>query len=192
MSPKPKCPQILPRCWTGATGPTGSTGPQGAEGSTGPTGAQGIQGPTGPTGASITPVFGALKFTGFDIIGQGTNKDLVFSVANPISGLTVDPNFTFITINSPGIYEITFSTRVSANLDNEFNTVDFTLNLNGNPTDLIINFATQPVGPSERTTISGTTLLTLSSGDNLGIRISNITNGSFNYTFSKLVVIKIS
>ena len=107
----PTLPSIPP--FTFPTGPTGITGPTGATGFTGigitgPTGI-GITGPTGATGLGILPIFGTITSEvgiGFSAV---VNTNINFTIPGPASGTTLNPLNNSITIDTTGVYSVSFS-----------------------------------------------------------------------------------
>jgi BclA C-terminal domain/Collagen triple helix repeat (20 copies) len=119
---------------TGPTGPTGPPGPMGATGPIGPTGLMGATGPTGPTGlmgptgstgpAGPTGPTGATGATGglaavlFDwnngAITIGINFPVPFNQAAFLVGTAISKtNNTTFTVNSTGVYRVTYSVRTA-------------------------------------------------------------------------------
>lgn len=106
-------PFTLPTGPTGITGPTGATGftgigITGPTGGTGPTGI-GITGPTGATGLGILPVFGTITSEvgiGFSAV---VNTNVNFTIPGPASGTTINPLNNSITIDTTGVYSVSFS-----------------------------------------------------------------------------------
>jgi len=119
---------------TGATGPTGATGATGGTGATGadgvqglpgvtgptgdagPTGATGPTGPTGATGAGLSDfgyVYELATIADATVVG---GADFVLSNNGPLSGITHTPGTTTITVATAGIYEVTYSTSITAGI----------------------------------------------------------------------------
>src|SRR6478672_8555914 len=97
----------------GATGPMGATGPTGPTGLMGPTGSTGATGPTGPTGAT-----GGLAAVLFDWnnggITIGINSPIPFNHAEFVVGTAISKtNSTTFTVNSTGVYRVTYSVRTA-------------------------------------------------------------------------------
>ncbi|QWI17771.1 exosporium leader peptide-containing protein [Bacillus wiedmannii] len=175
----PTLPPIPP--FTFPSGPTGMTGPTGATGFTG----IGITGPTGATGLGILPVFGTITSEigiGFSAV---VNTNVNFTVPGPVSGTTLNPVDNSITINTTGVYSISFSIvfaiqAISSSI----------LNLTINDS---IQFAieTRVGGDSGvRATSARTDLLPLNQGDVLRVRIREAT-GDIIYSNASLVVLKV-
>ncbi|MEK4928197.1 exosporium leader peptide-containing protein [Bacillus sp. FSL K6-1338] len=173
----------------GITGPTGVTGPAGI-GITGPTGVTGptgigITGPTGATGLGILPVFGTITSEvgiGFSAV---VNTNVNFTIPGPVSGTTLNPVDNSITIDTTGVYSVSFSIvfviqAISSSI----------LNLTINDS---IQFAIETrVGGASgvRATSARTDLLPLNQGDVLRLRIREAT-GDIIYSNASLVVIKV-
>ncbi|MDM5194502.1 collagen-like exosporium glycoprotein BetA [Bacillus hominis] len=173
----------------GITGPTGVTGPTGI-GITGPTGVTGptgigITGPTGATGFGILPVFGTITSEigiGFSAV---VNTNVNLTIPGPVSGTTLNPVDNSITINTTGVYSISFSIvfaiqAISSSI----------LNLTINDS---IQFAIETRvggGSGLRATSARTDLLPLNQGDVLRVRIREAT-GDIIYSNASLVVLKV-
>ena len=107
----------------GATGPIGPPGPMGATGPTGPTGLMGPTGSTGPTGPTgptgATGATGGLAAVLFDWntggITIGINSPVPFNQAAFLVGTAISKtNNTTFTVNSTGVYRVTYSVRTAA------------------------------------------------------------------------------
>ena len=170
----------------GITGPTGVTGITGI-GITGPTGATGIgiTGPTGVTGLGILPVFGTITSEvgiGFSAV---VNTNVNLTIPGPVSGTTLTPVDNSITIDTTGVYSVSFSIvfviqAISSSI----------LNLTINDS---IQFAIETRvggGSGVRTTSARTDLLPLNQGDVLRVRIREAT-GDIIYSNASLVVSKV-
>ncbi|WP_219375562.1 collagen-like exosporium glycoprotein BetA [Bacillus mycoides] len=200
----PTLPPIPP--FTFPTGPTGITGPTGATdftgiGITGPTGVTGITGigitgttgatgigitgPTGATGLGILPVFGTITSEvgiGFSAV---VNTNVNLTIPGPVSGTTLTPVDNSITIDTTGVYSVSFSIvfviqAISSSI----------LNLTINDS---IQFAIETRaggGSGVRTTSARTDLLPLNQGDVLRVRIREAT-GDIIYSNASLVVSKV-
>jgi len=169
----PTLPPIPP--YTFPTGPTGI-------GITGPTG---VTGPTGATGLGILPIFGAITSEigiGFSVV---VNTNINFTVPGPVSGTTLNPVDNSITINTTGVYSVSFSIvfaiqAISSSI----------LNLTINDS---IQFAIETRvggGSGVRATSARTDLLPLNQGDVLRVRIREAT-GDIIYSNASLVVSKV-
>ncbi|EEM95200.1 collagen-like exosporium glycoprotein BetA [Bacillus thuringiensis] len=178
----PTLPSIPP--FTFPTGPTGITGPTGATGFTG-IGITGPTGVTGPTGLGILPVFGTITSEvgiGFSAV---VNTNVNFTIPGPASGTTLNPLNNSITIDTTGVYSVSFSIvfviqAVSSSI----------LNLTINDS---IQFAIETRvggGSGVRATSARTDLLSLNQGDVLRVRIREAT-GDIIYSNASLVVIKV-
>ncbi|MGF9954753.1 collagen-like exosporium glycoprotein BetA [Bacillus mycoides] len=170
----------------GITGPTGVTGITGI-GITGPTGATGIgiTGPTGATGLGILPVFGTITSEvgiGFSAV---VNTNVNLTIPGPVSGTTLTPVDNSITIDTTGVYSVSFSIvfviqAISSSI----------LNLTINDS---IQFAIETRvggGSGVKTTSARTDLLPLNQGDVLRVRIREAT-GDIIYSNASLVVSKV-
>ncbi|MCU5706909.1 collagen-like exosporium glycoprotein BetA [Bacillus wiedmannii] len=151
---------------------------------TGPTGI-GITGPTGATGLGILPVFGTITSEigiGFSAV---VNTNVIFTIPGPVSGTTLNPVDNSITINTTGVYSVSFSIvfviqAISSSI----------LNLTINDS---IQFAIESRvggGPGVRATSARTDLLSLNQGDVLRVRIREAT-GDIIYSNASLVVSKV-
>ena len=173
----------------GITGPTGATGPTGIgitglTGATGPT-EIGITGPTGATGLGILPVFGTITSEvgiGFAAV---VNTNVNLTIPGPVSGTTLTPVDNSITIDTTGVYSVSFSIvfviqAISSSI----------LNLTIND---FIQFAIETRvggGSGVRATSARTDLLPLNQGDVLRVRIREAI-GDIIYSNASLVVLKV-
>ncbi|SES45934.1 hypothetical protein [Psychrobacillus sp. OK032] len=166
-----------------------------------PPGPQGDPGATGPAGPGITPVYGSLYTTG-NVLATG-NTNVNFDMIGLSSGVTLDindgPTGNSITVISPGIYNISFSTTVR--IVGEFEDgihgeMEFRLSISGTPSLLqVIEFKTFNSGNDivfEAYTLSRTDQLALDQGDVIQILIDPIITGDISYTNSALVVTKVA
>ena len=153
----------------------------------GPQGEQGIQGEQGPTGPGITPVYGSLYSNAVYSAVSGTNVN--FDTLGPSSGVTLNTTDHSITVNSPGVYTISFSTVINANdFEGATNAIDFRLSINGTPIiTKIISLQTLIAFKNEIDTLSRTDQLILNEGDVIQIFIASL-NGNFLYHNAALVV----
>ncbi|MCU5107449.1 exosporium leader peptide-containing protein [Bacillus cereus] len=151
---------------------------------TGPTGI-GITGPTGATGLGILPVFGTITTDvgiGFSVV---VNTNINFTLPGPVSGTTLNPVDNSITIDTTGVYSVSFSIvfviqAISSSI----------LNLTIND---LIQFAIETRvggGSGLRVTSARTDLLSLNQGDVLRVRIRDAT-GDIIYSNASLVVSKV-
>ncbi|MBM0126942.1 BclA C-terminal domain-containing protein [Pimelobacter simplex] len=105
---------------TGATGPTGPTGPQGPQGIQGVTGETGPTGPTGATGApgaGVAPAYGSFANNTAGVVAVvlgGTSIPLPTSGAT--SGVTADGTDTHFTVDTTGVYQVSFQVQTTAAL----------------------------------------------------------------------------
>ena len=117
----------------GPPGPEGRQGPQGPGGPpggpTGAPGAPGAEGPTGPTGAGPVPVYAYIyNQEGQTVLGA---TYLTFDSIGSSSGITFTPPGSDITVDTPGIYQVTLGiTPTSSPSPNDG---AFVLLVNGNP-----------------------------------------------------------
>ncbi|PGX77746.1 exosporium leader peptide, partial [Priestia megaterium] len=150
-------------------------------------------GATGATGVGIIPIYGSLSTQ--QGVGlpptPGTNVD--FGVAGPSNGVTPNTTDDSITVNSSGVYTISFSTEVNATGPNGgFAGVVFRLSINGIPDAARqIEFLTAIASINEADTLSRTDQLTLSQGDVIRVFIV-ATNGTISYANATLVITKIA
>ncbi len=179
---------------TGATGPTGVTGPTGATGltgATGPTGNTGPSGNTGPTGG-VTPIFGSLYADlNLPTIAK-PNTNINFGVTGPFSGVTPSTTDDSITINSTGVYTVSFSILIEAiGLPNDILFIEIILTINGSLFfNSTLNFQTSISNAFEFNTLSRTDQLLLNQGDVLRYFIRK-QDGEMAYGFTSLVVTKV-
>jgi len=122
----------------------------------------------------------------------GTNVD--FNIVGPFSGVTADVTSDSITVNSPGVYTISFSTDVfvSSVTPGDLRFVYFQLSINGNPdTTKQAGYQTVVSNFIEATTLSRTDQLMLNQGDVIQVFITTASAEAF-YSHSALVVTKVA
>ncbi|QSB09683.1 hypothetical protein JTI58_22335 [Lysinibacillus fusiformis] len=142
------------------------------------------------------PVYGSLTTPPSmgSIAVAGTNVD--FEVVGPFSGTTPNIIDDSITVNSSGVYTISFSTELFTNgSPGTPHSIIFCLSINGTP-DFSKEIAFQtnfPIGSTatETDTLSRTDQFTLNQGDVIRVLISS-TSGSMVYFNAALVVTKVA
>ncbi|MGE8036804.1 hypothetical protein [Lysinibacillus sp. NPDC093692] len=153
------------------------------------------QGPTVPQDVPepppvFTPVYGSLyhNLAGVPAV-PGTNVD--FDTVGPSSGVTLDIIDDSITVNSSGIYTITFSTSVNGS-GAVGHTIDFNLSINGIPdsTKRTVYQTQGTGGVTEISMLSRTDQLMLNQGDVIRIIIAAAFSAA--YESSALVVTKVA
>lgn len=144
----------------------------------------------GPEPPLFTPVYGSLyhALAGVPAVA-GTNVD--FDTVGPSSGVTLDIIDDSITVNSSGVYTITFSTLVSSSAPGTVS-IDFNLSINGirDQTKRTVYQIPGSEGFTEINTISRTDQLKLNQGDVIRIFIASSTSAA--YESSALVVTKVA
>ncbi|MEC2705875.1 hypothetical protein P9Z39_08890, partial [Bacillus thuringiensis] len=152
-------------------------------GVTGPTGT------TGETGPGITPIYGSLITNPNENKFAVINTNVDFDFMGPFNGVTPSVIGDSITINSSGVYTITFSTIIDR--------VDPSAGLDGIIFMLTINGMAQPGvqlsynGFNQTETLSRADQLTLNQGDVLRILIF-ATTGNLFYFSASFVVTKVN
>ncbi len=167
---------------TGATGPTGANGVTGPTGATGATGANGIAGPIGPTGP--TGATGATGPTGpeseglaayggkYNTTPQTLNLTLGGTTvvplpeAMPLSDVTYTPANS-ITVAETGIYEINYSSTLSAALGTAV-----TLAVRSNGTIIPSTAISRVLSVGVGSLYSGSTIINLTAGDVIDMALS--------------------
>lgn len=146
----------------------------------------------GPEPPVFTPVYGSLYRTSSTFSLPGTNVD--FDTVGPSSGVTLDIVGNSITVNSTGVYNITFSTIVNAiGVAATLHVVLFSLRINGtDDTTKQAIYQTEIVTISKSSTLSRTDQVMLNEGDVIQIRIVASTVGNMTYDDSALVVTKVA
>lgn len=147
--------------------------------------------PSGPQESSLTPVYGSIIADIGNTAAMGMNVD--FDTVGPFNGTTPNIVDNSITINTQGVYTISFSTELNAFGPVGLNpSVVFRLTINGvqNPISEIIFRTHVSSTTSELDTLSRTDLLTLNPGDVLRVLITNASGNIF-YFNSVLVVTKV-
>jgi len=152
------------------------------------------KGPTvsqnGPEPPVLIPVYGSLSSALFSGIQPVINTNVDFSVIGPFSGTTPNIADDSITVNSQGIYTLSFSTDIAINNPEGLSSsVVFIITKNGIP-----NFTIQLVYAtriSAADTLSRTDQLMLNQGDVIRVFIGNA-NGDVTYSNATLVVTKVA
>jgi len=138
----------------------------------------------------ITPVYGSLySNAGYSAV-SGTN--VIFDTLGPSSGITLNTTDDSITVNSAGVYTISFSIVINASEDEgKTNAIDFRLSLNGTPiTTSTLSHQTLIAFKNEIDTLSRIDQFMLNQGEVIRVFISSIT-GNFLYNNAALVVTKV-
>ena len=153
--------------------------------------------PSGPPGdpgsgitPGITPVYGSLySNAGYSAV-SGTN--VIFDTLGPSSGITLNTTDDSITVNSAGVYTISFSTVINASeIEGATNAIDFRLSINGTPIiTYILSHQTLIAFKNEIDTLSRTDQFMLNQGDVIRVFIGSI-SGNFLYHNAALVVTKV-
>ncbi|MEQ6855346.1 hypothetical protein AAHH17_12770 [Lysinibacillus capsici] len=146
----------------------------------------------GPEPPVFSPVYGSLYRTSSTLSSPGTNVD--FDTVGPSSGVTLDIVGNSITVNSTGVYTITFSTIVNAiGVAATLHVVLFGLRINGiDDTTKQAIYQTEILTIPKSSTISRTDQVMLNEGDVIQIRIVASTVGNITYDDSALVVTKVA
>ena len=151
-------------------------------------------GPPGDPGSGITPViipvYGSLySNAGYSAV-SGTN--VIFDTLGPSSGITLNTTDDSITVNSAGVYTISFSIVINASeIEGATNAIDFRLSINGTPiTTSILSHQTLIAFKNEIDTLSRIDQFMLNQGDVIRVFISSI-SGNFLYHNAALVVTKV-
>ncbi|MGE7926886.1 hypothetical protein [Lysinibacillus xylanilyticus] len=137
----------------------------------------------------FTPVYGSLYGT-FGVAVTDENVD--FDTVGPSSGVTLNTVDDSITVNSSGVYTVTFSTEVfSTDVNLQVCTVIFRLSINGTPNVFKeIHFQTNLSTFIDFNTLSRTDQIMLNQGD--VIRVSVIFANNTTYINPALVVTKVA
>lgn len=156
-------------------GPTGAMGPPGPQGIAGPTGPQG---PTGPAGIEVTSVYGGIYNSSTQLLFFTAVNDYVqiqLRNALPSEGVTTDINT--LTIIETGNYEINYNVLL-----NTSQAVDVGIAVRQNGIVIPTSRGSQTMAIDSTTTISydgrlsGSTIVTLQSGDVLDLAIQVLNN----------------
>lgn len=137
----------------------------------------------------FTPVYGSL-YGAAGVVGvDGTNVD--FTTVGHSSGVTLNTVDDSITVNSSGVYTISFSTNVAATDFNQFCNVIFNLSINGTP-DITkgIEYRSGTSNARAVNILSRTDQIMLNQGD--VIRVSVIFAFNISYSNPALVVTKVA
>lgn len=137
----------------------------------------------------VIPVYGSLYGTGGAAV-SGTNVD--FDAVGPSSGVTLNIVDDSITVNSSGVYTITFSTEVNTGTEGSFSNVTFRFTINGTPiipSQISFQTAISPINVVD--TLSRTIQLMLNQGDVIRVFIFSATS-DLSYAKPALVVTKVA
>lgn len=135
----------------------------------------------------FTPVYGSLYTNETIIAESGTN--VVFDEKGPSSGVTLDLVNNSITVDSPGVYNIIFTTMVLL-VSGVSREIVLALSINGNPIGRNVGMHNHFTG-DEYNTLSRTDQITLNQGDVIRYFIS-LVNGDVRYYSAALVVTKVT
>ncbi|WP_336785259.1 hypothetical protein [Paenibacillus sp. MMO-177] len=179
---------------SGQTGQTGQTGLTGLTGLTGPAGPQGIQGPAGPPGppgAGYSPVYGSLYANSSHAAPAGTF--LTFDTLGLSSGTSLSLSDNSITVNSAGVYAISFSSILS-NGSSEGGNILIRYSINGDTALTVgqLQYRVPDLGTSHAFTLSSNILLLLNTDDTIQMYIVSNTSGEVRNSSSSLTVTKIN
>jgi len=149
-----------------------------------------FQGPQGEPGTTFTPVYGSL-YANSQMLAESTTN-VSFDTVGPSSRITLNITDDSITVNSPGVYTITFSTvlLISGDQPDPPRIISFVLSINGTPDfNKHIEFHNY-FNQGEINTLSRTDQLLLNQGDVIRYFIPFTTSNNF-YT-AALVVTKVA
>ncbi|KFM99393.1 exosporium leader peptide-containing protein [Bacillus clarus] len=160
---------------------------------TGPTGT-GSTGPTGPTGSGVSPIFGSLYSDPTSPTLATANTNVDFGVTGPFNGVIPSIVDDSITIDSSGVYTISYTLTMNINTPGFGTTASIfvILTINGSNTQSFILYETElsPTGVGVATTLSRTDQLLLNQGNILRCFITTV-SGEIFITSSSLVVTKV-
>ena len=149
-----------------------------------------------PAPPVATGVYGSLTTTPFLSFFAITGANVDFNVVGPFSGTTPNIVDDSITVNSDGVYTISFATAIILfSPENEDVIVEFAITINGifNPILLLSKQIEITSLNSEIDTLSRTALLTLNQGDVVRVLIVNSTGEEkVSYFSAELVVTKVA
>ena len=151
---------------TGPTGPTGATGANGAVGATGPTGPTGPKGATGPCKKDFEAYGGKYNTAPKTLnLTLGGTTIIPLPEAMPLSNVTYNANS--ITVSTAGVYEINYSSALSAALG-----TTVTLAVRRNGTNIPSTAISRPLSAGVGSLYSGSTIVNLSAGDVIDMALS--------------------
>lgn len=153
----------------GVTGPTGATGPAGAAGPTGATGGTGPTGATGPTG-EVVLAYGSLRGASVEVPGS-TFTPVPFSVAGPLSNVTVSLSGNGLVVGQSGVFQITISINAEATVspDPDQPYLQAIITVDGIP---VFGDTTTFFKIANRSSSSFIVQASLTAGDEVGVSIS--------------------
>ncbi|MGR6897577.1 hypothetical protein [Rummeliibacillus sp. BSL5] len=147
--------------------------------------------PTQEEPVLFTPAFGSI----YNVAGGNptTNPNVDFDTVGPSSGTTPSTVDDSITVNSQGVYTVTFTIQLRASSAGTSSNIIFQLTINGTPLPTKqIEFQTFVAGASnEVDVISRTDQIALNQGDVIRVAIVSST-GAITYDNAELVVTKVA
>lgn len=146
--------------------------------------------PTQEETVQFTPAFGSI----YNVAGGDptTNPNVDFDTVGPSSGTTPSTVDDSITVNSQGVYTVTFTIQLNAALAGTLNNIIFQLTINGTPLPTKqIEFQTFVDGVTEIDVVSRTDQIALNQGDVIRVAIVS-TTGIITYASAALVVTKVA
>jgi hypothetical protein len=164
---------------TGARGDTGPTGPRGTRGvagpagsigltgATGPIGITGSIGPTGPTGGTIASTYGSFLGNTLQSITTTGRSFVTFDEVIVSEGITPNLANDAFTVDSDGVYTITWGVSVNNSTDPLVAITNISINGIGYPPQVVLTNPIDEVGLS-----AGQAMRRLSSGDVIQLDIT--------------------
>ena len=166
---------------TGDVGPTGPTGPAGPQGITGPQGPQGLVGPVGPAGSQGEqgiqgiqgPTGPALSTFGrkYNItetplsLEANIGQNVALGTTGPVNNVTTNTQNT-LTVVENGVYLIEYYFSGSSSVN-----TTLTIGAKQNASSIGSTTITKEINANTNTDFVGSTINSLSAGDEIGISI---------------------
>ena len=166
---------------TGDVGPTGPTGPAGPQGVTGPQGPQGLVGPVGPAGSQGEqgiqgiqgPTGPALSTFGrkYNItetplsLEANIGQNVALGTTGPVNNVTTNTQNT-LTVVENGVYLIEYYFSGSSSVN-----TTLTIGAKQNASSIGSTTITKEINANTNTDFVGSTINSLSAGDEIGISI---------------------
>ena len=155
-----------PQGITGPQGPQGLVGPVGPAGSQGEQGIQGIQGPTGPTGPALSTFGRKYNITETPLsLEANIGQNVALGTTGPVNNVTTNTQNT-LTVVENGVYLIEYYFSGSSSVN-----TTLTIGAKQNASSIGSTTITKEINANTNTDFVGSTINSLSAGDEIGISI---------------------
>lgn len=150
----------------GIAGPTGDVGPTGPTGPAGPQGEQGIQGIQGPTGPALSTFGRKYNITETPLsLEANIGQNVALGTTGPVNNVTTNTQNT-LTVVENGVYLIEYYFSGSSSVN-----TTLTIGAKQNASSIGSSTITKEINANTNTDFVGSTINSLSAGDEIGISI---------------------